>query len=71
MIRISLRIKILVAILTAMIISNGLTMWAVQDRLLVSAQREATRQASAQTAQVHALYGICSGIGESSKHGAC
>src|SRR5207253_1811356 len=55
-IRISLRTKILVAILAAVVISNGLTMWVVHDRLLAGARREAARQASAQAAQVRALY---------------
>lgn len=55
-IRISLRTKILVAMLAAVVISNGLTMWVVHDRLLAGARREAARQASAQAAQVRALY---------------
>ncbi len=53
---ISLRVKILIAILTAVVISNGLTMWAVHDRLLVGARREAAHQAYTQVAQVQALY---------------
>lgn len=55
-IRISLRTKILVAILAGVIISNGLTIWVVRDRLLAGTRREAARQAYDQAAQVHALY---------------
>jgi len=52
----SLRTKILVAILATVVVSNGLTMWVVHDRLLAGARREAARQAYAQAAQVRALY---------------
>ncbi len=54
--RVGLRTKILLAILTAVIISDGVTTWVVHDKLLAGAQREAANQARAQAAQVQALY---------------
>lgn len=55
--RVSLRMKIQIAILAAVIVSDGVATWVVHDRLLAGTQREAARQAQAQAAQVHALYG--------------
>ena len=56
MLRISLRTKILFAVLTAVIATDALGTWAVNDRLLTGARQEADRQAQAQMAQTRALY---------------
>jgi len=54
--RISLRTKILIAVLAAVIATDALGTWAVNDRLLTGARQEADRQAQAQMAQTRALY---------------
>src|ERR1700730_7236210 len=53
--RLSLRTKILVAVLAAVIATDALATWAVNDRLLTGARQEADSQAHAQTAQTRAL----------------
>jgi signal transduction histidine kinase/HAMP domain-containing protein len=52
----SLRTKILVAILTAVIASDGIAIWLVHDRLRTGSRQEAERQGQARTEQVQALY---------------
>src|SRR5262249_3242572 len=54
--RVSLRSKILVAILTAVVVSDGIAIWVVHDRLRDGARQEAQQQAQARTEQVQALY---------------
>jgi signal transduction histidine kinase len=54
--RISLRTKILIAVLAAVFATDALGTWAVNDRLLTGARQEADQQAQAQTAQTRALY---------------
>src|SRR6266849_2191253 len=54
--RISLRTKILIAVLAAVIATDALGTWAVNDRLLAGARQEADQQAQAQMAQTRALY---------------
>lgn len=54
--RISLRTKILMAILTAVVVSDGIAIWVVHDRLRAGARQEAQQQALARTEQVQALY---------------
>ena len=55
--RLSLRTKILIAVLAAVIATDALATWAVNDRLLVGARQEADSQAQAQMAQTRALLG--------------
>ena len=50
--RLSLRTKILVAVLAAVIATDVLATWAVNDRLLSGARQEADSQAQAQMADV-------------------
>jgi two-component system phosphate regulon sensor histidine kinase PhoR len=52
----SLRTRILAAILAAVILTDLLAVWAVNDRMLAGVRREADNQARAQAAQVRALY---------------
>ena len=54
--RVSLRTKILLAIVATMLVGDGVATWVVHDKLLAGAHREATSQAYAQAAQVRALY---------------
>ncbi len=54
--RLSLRTKISIAVMGAVIATDALGTWAVNDRLLAGAQQEATTQALAQLAQARALY---------------
>ena len=53
--RLTLRAKILIAILTAVILTDALAVWAVNDRIQAGARREADAQARAQAAQARAL----------------
>jgi signal transduction histidine kinase/HAMP domain-containing protein len=53
--RLSLRTKILMAVLAAVLATDGLATWAVNDRLLAGARQEADSQAQAQMAQTRAL----------------
>src|SRR5689334_9737040 len=54
--RLSLRAKIMAAILVAVIATDALAAWAVNDRIQSGARREADRVAGAQAAQLQALY---------------
>jgi signal transduction histidine kinase/HAMP domain-containing protein len=54
--RLSLRTKITVAILAAIVATVAAAAWAVNDRIDAGARREADGQARAQTAQARALY---------------
>jgi signal transduction histidine kinase len=53
----SLRTKILIAVLAAVLVTDALGAWAVNDRLLAGARQEANSQAQAQMAQAQAMYG--------------
>ena len=55
--RLSLRTRILIAVLAAVITTDALATWAVNDRLLAGARQEADSQALAQMAQTRALLG--------------
>jgi PAS domain S-box-containing protein len=52
----SLRTRILLAVLGAVLATDLLAVWVVNDRIVGGAVREADQQARAQTAQVQALY---------------
>jgi signal transduction histidine kinase len=52
----SLRTRILAAMLAAVVLTDALAIWAVNDRIVAGAQREAASQARARAAQVQALY---------------
>src|SRR5215831_10691979 len=52
----SLRTQILTAMLAAVILTDAFAIWAVNDRIVAGAQREAASQARARAAQVRALY---------------
>jgi signal transduction histidine kinase len=52
----SLRTKILLALLATVALTTALAGWAVNGRILAGARREADRQARAQAEQVRALY---------------
>jgi signal transduction histidine kinase/HAMP domain-containing protein len=52
----SLRAKIIIAVLAAVIVTEVLAAWAVNDRILAGARREADSQTHAQAAQIRALY---------------
>jgi two-component system, OmpR family, sensor histidine kinase VicK len=54
--RLSLRLKILVAILSAVVVTDVLAAWAINRRIEAGADREADAQARAQAAQARALY---------------
>jgi two-component system phosphate regulon sensor histidine kinase PhoR len=54
--RVSLRTKIMAALLAAVLLTVALAAWAVNDRIESGARREAENQAQSQTAQVRALY---------------
>ena len=56
MLRFSLRTKIVIAVMTAVLATDALGTWAVNDRVLAGARQEADRQAAAQMAQTRALY---------------
>jgi signal transduction histidine kinase len=56
MLRLSLRTKILSAVLAGVIATDALGTWAVNYRLVAGAQQEADQQARAQLAQVQAVY---------------
>jgi signal transduction histidine kinase len=51
----SLRTRILIAVLAAVVATDALATWAVNSRLLAGARQEADSQAQAQTAQTRAL----------------
>ena len=51
----SLRTRILFAVLAAIVATDALATWAVNDRLLAGARQEADSQAQAQMAQTRAL----------------
>jgi signal transduction histidine kinase len=53
--RLSLRTKIMMAVLAAVIATDALATWAVNSRLLAGARQEADSQAQAQMAQTRAL----------------
>ncbi len=52
----SLRTRILVAVLAGVIVTDALAAWAVNDRLLTGTRQEAEHQARAQLAETEALY---------------
>ncbi|MGE0544828.1 MAG: ATP-binding protein [Dehalococcoidia bacterium] len=54
--RVSLRTKIMAALLAAVLLTVALAAWAVNDRIETGARREAESQAQSQAAQVRALY---------------
>jgi two-component system phosphate regulon sensor histidine kinase PhoR len=54
--RLSLRTKIMAALLGAVLLTVALAAWAVNNRIEAGAQREADGQARAQVAQARALY---------------
>jgi two-component system, OmpR family, sensor histidine kinase VicK len=54
--RVSLRTKILAAILGAVLLTDALAVWAVNDRIEAGARRESDAQTRAQAAQTRALY---------------
>ena len=56
MTRLSLRSRILIAVMAAVIATDALGTWAVNDRLVTGARREADAQAQAQLSQVQALF---------------
>jgi two-component system phosphate regulon sensor histidine kinase PhoR len=54
--RLSLRSKIMIAILAAVIATEALAVWAINRRIEAGASRESNAQAQAQAAQARALY---------------
>jgi signal transduction histidine kinase len=54
--RLSLRTKIMAAILVTVVATDALAAWAVNDRIQAGARREADRVAGAQAAQLQAVY---------------
>jgi hypothetical protein len=60
--RLSLRAKILVSILSAVVVTDLLAAWAINRRIEAGADREADAQARAQATQARALYTPCRSI---------
>jgi signal transduction histidine kinase/HAMP domain-containing protein len=52
----SLRTKIMITVLAAVVVTELLAVWVANDRILAGARREADGQARAEAAQIRALY---------------